>query len=75
MATVTEIYDYLRLLMARLGEPECYECGAAIQQFTPEQIQDRLMDLPEGTKTMILAPLVNGRRGAHRGGRRRGSGR
>lgn len=65
VATVTEIYDYLRLLMARLGQAKCYRCGAAICQQTPEQIQDRVMQLPEGTKTMILAPMVRGRKGAH----------
>lgn len=66
VATVTEIYDYLRLLMARLGECHCYECGGLIRQQTPQQIVDRIMLLPEGTKTMVLAPLVRGRRGAHR---------
>ena len=65
VATVTEIYDYLRLLVARLGKPVCYSCGAAIQQQTPEQILDALYELPEGTKAMILAPLVRGRKGAH----------
>ncbi|MDP6443553.1 MAG: excinuclease ABC subunit UvrA [Pirellulaceae bacterium] len=66
VATVTEVYDYLRLLMARLGEPECYQCGEPIQQQTPEQILDSLMGLPDQTKTMILAPMVRGRRGQHR---------
>ena len=66
VATVTEIYDYLRLMMARLGEARCYQCGAPIQQQSPEQIVDRLTALPEGTKTMIMAPIVRGRRGAHR---------
>jgi excinuclease ABC subunit A len=66
VATVTEIYDYLRLMMARLGVPHCPDCGQAIQQQTAEQIKTRLMELPEGTKTMILAPLVRGRRGQHR---------
>jgi len=66
VATVTEIYDHLRLLLARLGRPFCYRCGAEIRQQSPEQIQDRLMQLPEGTKVMILAPLVRGRKGAHR---------
>lgn len=65
VATVTEIYDYLRLLMARLGQAFCHQCGDAIQQQTAEQIQRRLMDLPEGTKLMLLAPLVRGRRGRH----------
>jgi excinuclease ABC subunit A len=65
VATVTEIYDYLRLIMARLGEPLCHQCGAAIRQQSPEQIVDLLFSLPEGTKVMLLAPLVRGRRGAH----------
>ncbi|MCH5376221.1 MAG: excinuclease ABC subunit UvrA, partial [Planctomycetes bacterium] len=65
VATVTEIYDYLRVLMARVGEAACYQCGRPIRQQTPEQILDILMSLPEGTKTMILAPLVRGRRGGH----------
>ena len=66
VATTTEIYDHLRLLMARLGKVHCYQCGNEVQQQSREQIQDRIMDLPEGTKTMILAPLVRGRRGAHK---------
>jgi len=65
VATVTEIYDYLRLLMARIGEAACYQCGQPVRQQTPDQILDALMGLPEGTKTMILAPLVRGRRGKH----------
>jgi len=63
VGTVTEIYDYLRLLMARLGEASCPQCGAPIRQQTAEQIQEALAALPEGTKLMILAPLVRGRRG------------
>ncbi len=66
VATVTEIYDYLRLLMARLGDPVCYKCGEPICQQTPEQIFEDLMDLPSGTRTMIMAPVVRGRRGEHR---------
>jgi excinuclease ABC subunit A len=66
VATVTEIYDHLRLLMARLGQAHCYQCGGEIDQQTEDQIVDELMNLPEGTKTMIMAPLVRGRRGAHR---------
>jgi len=66
VATVTEIYDYLRLMMARLGEPHCPECGERIQQQSCEQIQERLLELPEGTKAMIMAPLVRGRRGQHK---------
>ncbi|MBN2476713.1 MAG: excinuclease ABC subunit UvrA [Pirellulales bacterium] len=66
VATVTEIYDYLRLLFARLGEPTCYQCGEPIRQQTPEQILDTLLALAQGTRTMILAPLVRGRKGEHR---------
>ena len=65
VATVTEIYDYLRLLMARLGQPACYQCGQSIRQQTGEQIREQLLGLPDGTKLMLLAPLVRGRRGAH----------
>ena len=65
VATVTEIYDYLRLLMARTGEVFCYRCGAAIRQQTPEQIADELANLPAGTKLILLAPLVRGRKGKH----------
>lgn len=66
VATVTEIYDYLRLLMARLGSVSCYRCGTPIRQQTTDQIVDRIMALPPGTKTMILAPVVRGRKGHHR---------
>ena len=66
VATVTEIYDHLRLLMARLGAPICYECGDSIRQQSHEQIQDALMSMPEGTKSMIMAPMVRGRRGQHK---------
>ncbi len=65
VATVTEIYDYLRLLYARAGEPECFQCGAPIRQQSPEEIVDQIMALPEGTKGMILAPLIRGRKGQH----------
>lgn len=66
VATVTEIYDYLRLLYARLGEPRCYRCGEPIQQQSPEQILDTLLELSAGTRVMILAPLVRGRKGEHK---------
>jgi excinuclease ABC subunit A len=65
-ATVTELYDYLRLLFARLGEPSCYKCGEPIRQQTPEQILEDLLDLSSGTRMMILAPIVRGRRGQHK---------
>ncbi len=66
VATVTEIYDYLRLLYARLGEAVCHQCGQPIRQQTPEQILDDLLSLPEGTRLMVLAPMVRGRKGRHR---------
>ena len=66
VATVTEIYDYLRLLMARLGTAYCYECGTPIRQQSAEEIQTELMQLPAGTKAMILAPMVRGRKGQHK---------
>jgi excinuclease ABC subunit A len=65
VATVTEIYDHLRLLMARAGQPYCYQCGAPISQQAPEQIIDDLLRLPEGTRLILLAPLVRGRKGQH----------
>ncbi len=66
VATVTEVYDYLRLLMARVGSPTCFECGLAIAQQSAEQIQLTLQRLPESTKVVLMAPMVRGRRGAHR---------
>ena len=68
VATVTEIYDYLRLLFARLGEPACYQCGEPIRQQTPEQILDDLLALARPAReVMILAPLVRGRKGRAQG--------
>ncbi len=66
VATVTEIYDYLRLLYARLGESACYQCGMPIHPQSPEQIIAALLARPEGTRMMILAPIVRGRKGQHR---------
>ena len=66
VATVTEIYDYLRLLFARLGDAACYRCGAAIRQQSPEEIIEDLLVLPQGTKAIIMAPLVRGRKGQHK---------
>ncbi|MGE3777661.1 MAG: excinuclease ABC subunit UvrA, partial [Pirellulaceae bacterium] len=63
VATVTEIYDFLRVLMARLGTPHCHQCELPIRPQSLRQIEERLMELPEGTKTMILAPMIRGRRG------------
>ena len=65
VGTITEIYDYLRLLYARIGHPHCPECGAAISRQSPQQIVDRLLELPEGTRFMVLAPVVRGRKGEH----------
>lgn len=66
VGTVTEIYDYLRLLYARLGVPHCPNCGREISQQTPQQIVDEVLSMPEGTKFQILAPLVRGRKGEYR---------
>ncbi|MGI6144878.1 MAG: excinuclease ABC subunit UvrA [Clostridia bacterium] len=65
VGTVTEIYDYLRLLFARIGKVHCYKCGQAISQQTVEQMVDRIMTYPEGTRLQILAPLVRGRKGEY----------
>jgi excinuclease ABC subunit A len=63
VGTVTEIYDYLRLLWARIGKPHCPECGAPIEGQSIEQITDRVMTLDEGTRFMVMAPVVRGRKG------------
>ncbi|MEE1491652.1 MAG: excinuclease ABC subunit UvrA, partial [Massilioclostridium sp.] len=65
VGTVTEIYDYLRLLYARIGIPHCPVCGREIKQQTVDQIVDQVLSLPEGSKTQILAPVVRGRKGEH----------
>jgi excinuclease ABC subunit A len=65
VGTVTEIYDYLRLLWARIGVPHCPTCGEEITGQTQEQIVDRLMTLEEGTKFMVMAPVVRGRKGEY----------
>jgi excinuclease ABC subunit A len=65
VGTVTEIYDYLRLLWARIGKPHCYSCGAPIQGQSLEQITDRVMTLEEGARFMVLAPIVRGRKGEY----------
>ncbi|MBI3871498.1 MAG: excinuclease ABC subunit UvrA [candidate division Zixibacteria bacterium] len=66
VGTVTEIYDYLRLLYARIGIPHCYRCGRPISRQTVSQMVDHLMELPPKTRLVILAPLVVGRKGEHR---------
>lgn len=65
VGTVTEIYDYLRLLYARVGTPHCHICGKEIRQQTVDQMTDALMALPEGTRLQILAPVIRGRKGEH----------
>ena len=65
VGTVTEIYDYLRLLYARIGVPHCPVCGREIKQQTVDQIVDKIMELDEGTKIQLLAPIVRGRKGTH----------
>ncbi|MDX1661807.1 MAG: excinuclease ABC subunit UvrA, partial [Gemmatimonadota bacterium] len=66
VGTVTEVYDYLRLLYARVGEPHCYECGRPVQRQSPSQIVDAILEWPDGTRIMVLAPLVRGRKGEYR---------
>jgi len=66
VGTVTEIYDYLRLLYARIGVPYCYQCGKRIERQTIQQIVDNIIGLPEDTRIMILAPLVRGRKGEYK---------
>ncbi|HCO50741.1 MAG TPA: excinuclease ABC subunit UvrA, partial [Oscillibacter sp.] len=65
VGTVTEIYDYLRLLWARVGVPHCPKCGREIRRQTVDQIIDQIMALPEGTRIQIMAPVVRGRKGEH----------
>lgn len=65
VGTVTEIYDYLRLLWARVGVPHCPKCGKEIRQQTIDQIVDQLMTLPERTKIQVMAPVIRGRKGEH----------
>ena len=67
VGTVTEIYDYLRLLFARIGVPHCPQCGREITQQTVQQIVDAILALPDGTKTLILAPMIKDRKGEHKG--------
>ena len=65
VGTVTEIYDYMRLLWARVGTPHCPKCGKEIRQQTIDQIIDQILALPEGTRIQVLAPVVRGRKGEH----------
>ncbi len=66
VGTVTEIYDYLRLLFARIGQPHCPVCDRPIARQTPEQIVDRVLSLPEGSRIYVLGPVVRGRKGEYR---------
>ena len=65
VGTVTEIYDYFRLLYARIGIPHCPKCGKVIEKQTVDQMVDHIMELPQGTKIQLLAPVVRGRKGRH----------
>lgn len=65
VGTVTEVYDYFRLLYARIGIPHCPECGREIARQTVDQMVDKIMELPEGTRIQVLSPIVRGRKGEH----------
>ena len=65
VGTITEVYDYLRLLFARAGQPHCPVCGELISRQTPQQIVDRVLTMPEGTRFQVLAPVVRGRKGEY----------
>ena len=65
VGTVTEIYDYFRLLYARIGIPHCPKCGREIRKQTVDQMVDQIMSMPQGTKIQLLAPVVRGRKGEH----------
>ncbi len=65
VGTVTEIYDYLRLLYARIGKPHCYNCGREVSAQSSEQIVERIMEIPEGTRLQLLAPVIRGRKGEY----------
>src|SRR5215208_5344871 len=67
VGTVTEIYDYMRLLFARIGHPHCPKCGREIERQTVSQIVDQVLALPEGTRLMILGPVIRDRKGEHQG--------
>ncbi|GIH28306.1 UvrABC system protein A [Acrocarpospora phusangensis] len=65
VGTITEVYDYLRLLWARIGKPHCPQCARPIARQTPQQIVDRVLELPEGTRFQVLAPVIRGRKGEY----------
>ncbi|MDP7533534.1 MAG: excinuclease ABC subunit UvrA, partial [SAR202 cluster bacterium] len=66
VGTVTEIYDYLRLLYARVGRPHCYKCGRPVERQTVQQIVDAVMSLPDGNRMQIMAPMIRRRKGEHK---------
>src|SRR5574339_1198922 len=66
VGTVTEIYDYLRVLFARIGVPHCPSCGKVISAQTVQQMVDRVLTLPPGTRFLVLAPVVRGRKGEYK---------
>src|SRR5439155_1085106 len=66
VGTVTEVYDYLRLLFARIGHPHCPVCGREVRRQTVEQMADQVEKLPKGTRVMVLGPVVKGRKGEYR---------
>ena len=65
VGTVTEIYDYLRLLYARIGRPHCYNCGREVSAQSSQQIVDQILELPEGTRIQVLSPVIRGRKGEY----------
>src|SRR6267378_364429 len=65
VGTITEVYDYLRLLFARIGKPHCPVCGEPITKQTPQQIVDRILEMPEGTRFQVLAPVIRERKGEY----------
>src|SRR5881394_4212011 len=67
VGTITEVYDYLRLLYARIGVPHCPNDGSVVERQTPQQIVDRVLKLPAGTRFQVLAPVVRGRKGEYEG--------
>ncbi len=66
VGTVTEIYDYLRLLYARIGVPHCYNCGKIVERQTVQQIVDSILNIPEGKRIHVLSPLIRGRKGEYK---------
>jgi len=66
VGTVTEIYDYLRILYANVGIPHCPKCGKVIEKQTPGQIADQVLQIPKGTKVQVFSPIVRGKKGEHK---------